>query len=381
MFAFLKIFGTIRVMGIGINDMLTCIMEKQNLDSVMMAHHQNHAFSLVELAISLIIISLLIAGATSGRRMIQVSQAMKLGRELDNLRVATATFYEKYSSYPGDYERASIMMNGSQFGLTVLNGNGDGYIGYMPADISVAESWAFLTDESKAGENKGFFVQLIASKVLTLASLEEPGVWDEMQHHLAVWKPWRDAYAGSGSSDPLNNGNSYKYGYARSKGFKHVLLVPKVDRYDITGGDGSVSSNIANINTLTLVSVAEVDSVRKGNSLNLINLTSVLEAKMLSKVRNGVEGDNCISGDCLISGTGYVRTFDTREYQGDSAANDCLLVRAGVSDASKATYVNNLPEARKCTISVAITVDPNDAYRMPSRPALRSYTAPSGSDN
>jgi len=94
-------------------------------------------FSLVELSIVLIIIGLLVAGVSSGSKLITQAKLSALITEYKELDQAVSTFFLTYDALPGDYEDASTMWSGE------TNGNGDG-------DISNAEGFRSLRHMSLA---------------------------------------------------------------------------------------------------------------------------------------------------------------------------------------------------------------------------------------
>ncbi|WP_419661996.1 hypothetical protein Dvar_24380 [Desulfosarcina variabilis str. Montpellier] len=59
-------------------------------------------FTLVEIAIVLVIIGLLIGGVLKGQAMIQNAKVKRVVKSADELRAAVYTFYDKYGMFPGD---------------------------------------------------------------------------------------------------------------------------------------------------------------------------------------------------------------------------------------------------------------------------------------
>jgi len=80
------------------------------------------AFSLVELSIVLIIIGLLVAGVSSGTKLITQAKINRIIQDYANYDQAVSTFKATYDSWPGDYTEASIIWSGE------TNGNGDNII-------------------------------------------------------------------------------------------------------------------------------------------------------------------------------------------------------------------------------------------------------------
>jgi prepilin-type N-terminal cleavage/methylation domain-containing protein len=78
-------------------------------------------FTLVEIAIVLVIIGLLIGGVLKGQTMIQNAKVKRIAKSVDELRAAVYTFYDKFGVYPGD-ENKPIPAGDTR------NGNGSGRI-------------------------------------------------------------------------------------------------------------------------------------------------------------------------------------------------------------------------------------------------------------
>lgn len=67
---------------------------------------KHRAFSLVELSIVLIIIGLLVAGASAGSKLVHNTKLQTLTTEITNLRQSVLTFVMTYDSLPGDMAEA-----------------------------------------------------------------------------------------------------------------------------------------------------------------------------------------------------------------------------------------------------------------------------------
>lgn len=83
----------------------------------MRAGRAQQGFTLVELAIVLVIIGLIIGGVLVGRDMVASATIKAQVNQLDKYKTAVMVFKDKYRALPGD------MPNATQFGL---GGNGDG---------------------------------------------------------------------------------------------------------------------------------------------------------------------------------------------------------------------------------------------------------------
>ncbi len=79
-------------------------------------------FTLVEIAIVMVIIGLLIGGILKAQGMIQNAKVKRVVKQADELRAAVMGFYDKYGVYPGDENQAAIPPGAD------AEGNADGMI-------------------------------------------------------------------------------------------------------------------------------------------------------------------------------------------------------------------------------------------------------------
>ena len=79
-------------------------------------------FTLVEIAIVMVIIGLLIGGVLKGQAMVQNAKVKRVVKQADEFRAGVMAFYDKYGVYPGDENLAPIPPG------TDGEGDGDGMI-------------------------------------------------------------------------------------------------------------------------------------------------------------------------------------------------------------------------------------------------------------
>ncbi len=91
-------------------------------------HRNQKGFTLVEIAIVLVIIGLLIGGVLKGQAMIQNAKVKRVVKSADELRAAIYTFYDKYGNYPGDENSGNTPPNDTH------TGDGSGQIAAGEAD-------------------------------------------------------------------------------------------------------------------------------------------------------------------------------------------------------------------------------------------------------
>ncbi len=83
----------------------------------------NAGFSLVELAIVLVVIGLMIGGVLKGQQLIESARLKSILSQLNEFRLATGVFIDRFGGLPGDYEYAQEHIHSS-----LQNGNGNGII-------------------------------------------------------------------------------------------------------------------------------------------------------------------------------------------------------------------------------------------------------------
>lgn len=81
----------------------------------------NKAFTLIELAIVIIIVGFVVAGIMAGRELIETSKLRSLGQEMRQIMIAVENFKGKYKYLPGD------LPTGIAYGM-LFDGDGDGTI-------------------------------------------------------------------------------------------------------------------------------------------------------------------------------------------------------------------------------------------------------------
>lgn len=118
----------------------------------------NKGFTLVEMAIVLVIIGLLAGGVLLGRDLIHAAQLRKFMSQVEQYNVAVNTFRGKYKGLPGDLASASA------FGLGG-DGNGDGCLAACGDDMGDYSPTNFST-LSYEEEIPGFWQQLSNAQLI-----------------------------------------------------------------------------------------------------------------------------------------------------------------------------------------------------------------------
>jgi prepilin-type N-terminal cleavage/methylation domain-containing protein len=94
-------------------------------------------FTLIEIAIVLVIIGLLIGGVLKGQSMIQNAKVKRLVNDVEGLKAAVLTFQDRYGMYPGDENSANAPTGDTN------NGNNNGFFnentGWVMQDLHLSQ--------------------------------------------------------------------------------------------------------------------------------------------------------------------------------------------------------------------------------------------------
>lgn len=88
-------------------------------------------FTLIEIAIVLVIIGLLLGGVLKGQELINTARVRALNNSVDGITAAWFSFQDRYRAFPGDYSQASVNLPG-----TPADGDGNGLIGSTAAEAA-----------------------------------------------------------------------------------------------------------------------------------------------------------------------------------------------------------------------------------------------------
>lgn len=94
-------------------------------------------FSLIEVAIAIVVIGLVVGLSLKGRELIHTAKVNSVIDQVNSFRVATQMFTEKYGSMPGDFSDAKNSIDES-----LENGNGSGLISSLD---DAKRFWSHLT--------------------------------------------------------------------------------------------------------------------------------------------------------------------------------------------------------------------------------------------
>jgi len=131
-----------------------------------MQANAQRGFTLLELAIFVLIVGFLLAGALKGQEMITSAKVKRLAGQLDEIRAATLGFQDRFRALPGDYADAATYITCSG---PCPFGNGDSRIRANETPLNgseVHEDLLVWTHLAKAGLLKGNY-QMNAGEALT----------------------------------------------------------------------------------------------------------------------------------------------------------------------------------------------------------------------
>ncbi len=214
-------------------------------------------FTLVELAVVLVVIALIAGGILVGKDLLAAAKIRAWASEIQQLETAIRTFRLKYNALPGD------MKNAATFGLG-LNGDGDYVIGYYRAQgEDNAKFWQHL---SKAGLIKGEYSGIITGDCHTCLVVGQNTPSNAYNHRMSYMVHYTDGGAGARLLDgrlpakdrviniwPRPSGN---FGAHENEGQIPVLDVERLD-IKIDNGmplTGKILGYKRNSNTCTPVS-------------------------------------------------------------------------------------------------------------------------------
>lgn len=117
-------------------------------------------FTLVELAIVMIIIGLLIGGILKGQELITNARVTASVNQAKGVDAALSTFFDQYAGMPGDILTPTTRIPGCGAALCAKAGNGNGRIGGNAAEVDPTLA------PTGGSEGAASFVQLAAAGIL-----------------------------------------------------------------------------------------------------------------------------------------------------------------------------------------------------------------------
>lgn len=120
-------------------------------------------FTLVELAVVMIIVGLLIGGILKGQELIANAQVASLISQVRSVDAGISTFRDSYRSFPGDMRNAQARLPACTDANVCFNGGGDGRVN-EGVDGTGAAAAASNNTNAEAGN---FFIHLARADLIT----------------------------------------------------------------------------------------------------------------------------------------------------------------------------------------------------------------------
>jgi prepilin-type N-terminal cleavage/methylation domain-containing protein len=129
---------------------------------------RQRGFTLIEIAIVLVIIGLLLGGVLKGQELITSARVRNLISQQDGIKAAYFGFLDRFRALPGDYTQASV--NIANVAAT-SNGNGNGQITQLgTSGATIDEHVAVWEHLSKAGFINGSYTYAAGAETATSAA-------------------------------------------------------------------------------------------------------------------------------------------------------------------------------------------------------------------
>jgi len=104
--------------------------------------YRQTGFTLVEIAIVLVIIGLILGGVLKGQELVTSARVRNIADQQNAMKAAFFAFQDRYKAVPGDYAAAGTNLPGLS-DADKVNGDGDGLLAASSTDAA-EQVWAFL---------------------------------------------------------------------------------------------------------------------------------------------------------------------------------------------------------------------------------------------
>jgi prepilin-type N-terminal cleavage/methylation domain-containing protein len=125
---------------------------------------KQQGFTLIEIAIVLVIIGLLLGGVLKGQELINTARVRSLSSNIDGITSAWFSFSDRYRAFPGDYTQASVNLPN-----ITNNGDGDGQVGVFAGADSPLERALVWSHLQAAGYITGSYPDPLVPPAVAIA--------------------------------------------------------------------------------------------------------------------------------------------------------------------------------------------------------------------
>ncbi len=138
---------------------------------------KEHGFTLIEIAIVLVIIGLLLGGVLKGQELITSARVRNMISQQDGVKAAFFGFLDRYRAFPGDYSQAQANIPGC---AACAQGNNNGQIRTILAGDVVDEQIAVWEHLSRAGFINGSYTYTAGAETTASAPTNPYGRFLQM---------------------------------------------------------------------------------------------------------------------------------------------------------------------------------------------------------
>lgn len=180
-------------------------------------------FTLVELAIVMIIIGLLIGGILKGQELIANAQLTATVAQIKGIEGSVATFRDKYSAMPGDMANAGTRLRDCSGNCATGNPGGRLGNGRIDTPVTLGAQVSLATEAVRA------FTHMAAADLISGVDITNPG--------LAFGSALPEAKIGGGFWIGYTNNGSANGGVANMRAGHYLVLNGTTDAVtNVTGG-------------------------------------------------------------------------------------------------------------------------------------------------
>lgn len=220
-------------------------------------------FSLIEVAIVIVIVGMLVGGILIGNNLIVTANNNAIIKEVSTYREAIALFEEKYKALPGDFASASV------FWAAEANGNGNGLIEEASNEHIIAWRHLILAGlvnynyngineegRSKIGDNIYYRLRVNSANIYDIPANRFNG-FETMSG--STWSSAISAEQAFAIDRKLDDGLA-------SRGWIRSIKVPATD----SGSDCALTDGLLTANYTTYTGIATYNNNQSAKTCNMI---------------------------------------------------------------------------------------------------------------